>query len=53
MYADQVAVDFVAFQAAVASGQLAGGEATQDIESYRAIMRNPTKEPEPAPRPGS
>ena len=49
-YADQVAVDFVAFQAAVASGQLAGGETNHDIESYRTIMRNPTKEPEPAPR---
>lgn len=50
-YADQVSVDFVAFQEAVASGQLAGGETNQDIESYRTIMRNPAKEPEPAPRP--
>ena len=49
-YADQVSVDFVAFQEAVASGQLAGGETNHDIESYRTIMRNPTKEPEPAPR---
>lgn len=52
-YADQVAVDFLAFQEAVASGQLAGGEANQDIESYRAIMRNPAKEPELPPRPVS
>ena len=40
-YADQVQLDFAEFQAAVADGRLAGGEATSDMSLYLAALRNP------------
>jgi uncharacterized protein (DUF2252 family) len=44
-YADQVEIDYAAFRDAVASGRLAGGAASADIERYRAILRNPLQAP--------
>lgn len=40
-YADQVAVDFAAFQEAIASGRLVSGETATDAEHFRELLRNP------------
>lgn len=44
-YSAQVASDFTAFRDAVASGRLVGGSASEDIERYRALLRNPMQDP--------
>ncbi|MFM1966987.1 MAG: hypothetical protein RL134_2712 [Actinomycetota bacterium] len=40
-YAEQVASDYAEFQAAVASGRLAGGSVSPDTEQFTNIMRDP------------
>ena len=40
-YADQVTDDFRLFQEAVASGRLAGGQASNQLEDYMRALRNP------------
>lgn len=40
-YADLVADDFVLFQEAVASGRLAGGSSSDQLDDYLEAMRNP------------
>ena len=40
-YADQVTDDFRLFQEAVASGRLAGGQASDQLEDYMHALRNP------------
>lgn len=44
-YAETVADDYRQFQEAVASGRLAGGESSQELDRYLELMRNPPKVP--------